>query len=395
MKPLALALVVEPDATGATELRAALEREPGIRILTARSVEGGLVAVRAERTDLVLVGAGLPSSEAMERCRSLRCEAPASDAVVIRVSAAHLAAEREEALRRGFDGFVGQPLDASEVVAVVRGVVRLRRMRDQITGLQAELDHLNESLRNSADQALALLVSVLDAALPGASERGRRIADMAGRLAARFGVPDRLLRDLDVAARMHELGRLAALQTTGSAAPHRDSEPWAYGVATASILLQMDGLRGAAEVVGGMHENWDGTGLPDHRLQGQTPLRSRILRVVSDFLWAVEGSPDRDVEEVLPEFAEHAGTRYDPMVVVHLQGLVRKGTESGVRTPFAIVPVHMLNVGMVLAEDLYTGSGIKLLSRDATITSAALETILRRHELEPILHGAVVYRSAA
>jgi hypothetical protein len=161
------------------------------------------------------------------------------------------------------------------------------------------------------------------------------------------------------------------------------------------MLIQVDGLRGAAEVAGGMHENWDGTGLPDHRLQGQTPLRSRILRVVADFLEALESGGDREVEEVLRDITEHSGTRYDPMVVVHLQALVHKGAEGEGRNQFAIVPVHMLAVGMVLAEDLCTASGLKLLSRDATISPAALEAILRRHELEPILHGAVVYRKAA
>lgn len=395
MKPLALALVIEPDPSGAMELRTALEREPGLRLLTARSAEGGLAAVRAEGADLIVVGRGLPASEALELALGLRTEAPASAAILLRVVEARGSAEREEALRGGFDGVLDHPLDVAEVVAAVRGVVRVRRMRDQIAGLQAELDHLKESVGHSTDQALALLVSVLDAALPGATERGRRVADMAARLAARFGVPERLLQDLEVAARVRELGRLAALKDTGSATPHRGSEPWPYAVATACVLIQMDGLRGAAEVVGGMHENWDGTGLPDRRLQGQTPLRSRILRVVVDFIEALEGGGARSVEEVLNEITEHSGTRYDPMVVVHLQALVHKGAEGEVRTQFAVVPVHMLAVGMVLAEDLCSASGLKLLSRDATITPATLETILRRHELEPILHGAVVYRKAA
>jgi hypothetical protein len=57
--------------------------------------------------------------------------------------------------------------------------------------------------------------------------------------------------------------------------------------------------------------------------------------------------------------------------------------------------IDKLRVGMVLAEDLYTDSGVKLLTRGTAITPTALDTIRRRHRMEPILRGAVVQRAAA
>jgi hypothetical protein len=50
---------------------------------------------------------------------------------------------------------------------------------------------------------------------------------------------------------------------------------------------------------------------------------------------------------------------------------------------------------MVLAEDLYTDAGLKLLSRGTELTPATLEIIQRRHRAEPILNGAAVRRPAA
>jgi hypothetical protein len=47
---------------------------------------------------------------------------------------------------------------------------------------------------------------------------------------------------------------------------------------------------------------------------------------------------------------------------------------------------------MVLAEDLCTSSGIKLLAKGSTITDATLGVILRRHSSDPILYGAWITR---
>jgi hypothetical protein len=168
---------------------------------------------------------------------------------------------------------------------------------------------------------------------------------------------------------------------------------WAYAVATRSVLQRVGSLSGVAEIVGALYEHWDGTGHPEHWIAGQIPLRSRILRVVADYVMAFEHASGRSPEDVVAALREHAGTRYDPMVLVHLESLVQRETTGG--HPRHVVPVPALRAGMVLAEDLYTDSGLKLLSRGTTITAAVLETILRRHQMEPIVHGAAVFRDAA
>jgi hypothetical protein len=60
-----------------------------------------------------------------------------------------------------------------------------------------------------------------------------------------------------------------------------------------------------------------------------------------------------------------------------------------------LVPIVDLEPGMVLAEDLYTDSGLKLLARGTQLTPSSLEIIRRRHRAEPILHGAAIRRASA
>jgi response regulator RpfG family c-di-GMP phosphodiesterase len=394
VKPLATAVVFDPAPASAEPLRALLLLEHGVRVLVARTWGEARSLAVAEAADLVVAGAGAADADAHAMCRALRDERPVSDLELYRATPARDTAARDEALRQGFDGVLDWPADAAAALSVLRAVLRLKRMREEVERQRAELDGLHASARRGTEQVVDLLTYLLETTLPGAVERGRRAAALCGQLAARFGVPERLLRDLEIASHLRELGRLPARTEVVEAAVAA-GEDWPHVVATRSLLLTVDGLRGAAEVVGAVHENWDGTGHPDHRIAGQIPLRSRILRVVSDFLAEYERSPRRSPDEVIEGLREHGGTRYDPMVLVHLEALVQKDRESARSNPRIVVPVPALRTGMVLAEDLYTDSGLKLLARGTTLTPAALETILRRHQMEPILHGAAVFRDAA
>ena len=83
------------------------------------------------------------------------------------------------------------------------------------------------------------------------------------------------------------------------------------------------------------------------------------------------------------------------MVVTQLAELISNDSGAGGTASLrALVPVESLAVGMRLAEDLYSSSGLKLLSRGTVLTEHALDAILRRHRAEPILHAAAVHRAA-
>ena len=60
----------------------------------------------------------------------------------------------------------------------------------------------------------------------------------------------------------------------------------------------------------------------------------------------------------------------------------------------AIEPLHVeqLTEGRVLVNDLYTASGVKLLSAGALLTPANLRLIAERHALDPIVHAIATRR---
>ncbi len=269
---------------------------------------------------------------------------------------------------------------------------QLQIERERLRAAEAEIDQLRLLLGVRRDRQVTAFVKLLDRILLGAGDRGERMARFAKQVAARFEMQPSYLPDLEIAARLHELGRVVMLRQKGvQICRSVDENDWEYARFTKGILEQIDGLGGAAGLVGSIYENWDGSGVPHHLSKGQIPLRCRILRVLIDMSSAFDGHPDLSLEEILDLLSEHCGTLYDPMVFAHASQIVlnEQDATGGYRSCVCI-PVTDLSPGMVLAEDLYADSGIKLLARDTTLTPGAIEAILRRHRFDPIVEGVSI-----
>ena len=347
-----------------------------------------------------LVLADLPAdlAAAAQVLRELRAASAREESLIVAIVPAGADDARDLALGAGLDDVLERPLDRPLLAARWRRATRWAERREAHDALRLEqaelaarLAEASAELERRREETLAALLGVVDLALPGATDRGLRAAALAGRLADRFGVPEPLRRELDLAARIHELGRVAGEAGPIATGDGGDDRAWRYTHATVAVLERIGAFEGAAEVIASVFENWDGTGHPEHVRAGQIPLRSRILRVVIEFAAALERG--LAAPEALAELHEHAGTNFDPMVVVHLRGLLQSENAAGVLGTSVLVPIPELREGMELAADLYTDSGIKLLSRGATITGPSLEVIRRRHRAEPILQGAAVKRA--
>jgi hypothetical protein len=175
-------------------------------------------------------------------------------------------------------------------------------------------------------------------------------------------------------------------------APGDPAWEWSITQAATTLLEPFPELAQAVELLTGMHENWDGTGQPGHLMSGQIPMRSRILRATHDYLIARQSPQAPAPSAILERMAEQSGTLYDPLVVVHLRAVIESASSPLSAGHRLYLPVPELKVGMVLAEDLYTDSGIKLLSRGTTLSGAALDVIVRRHGQEPMYRGVAIQR---
>ena len=247
-----------------------------------------------------------------------------------------------------------------------------------------------ETAWREVEYQVKLVSALLDLCWPGSKLRGERVAELAGRMGTRFEMPSRFFRELKMIGRTYDAGRLISSINGGEETS--EDQPWQDALNLRALLRHVPGCESAADVAGSIYENWDGTGFPAHLMQGQIPLRSRILRVVLDFVRAVEAG-DQAVDDILAAMAEHSGTRYDPIAIVHLLQIELPDISAARREgSILVVPVSGLQAGMILAQDLYTDSGLKLISRGTILDQANLSAVLRRHKFDPIIGGVRVRR---
>jgi response regulator RpfG family c-di-GMP phosphodiesterase len=390
----AIMLLVDRDEQSVQLFRATLEVERRVKLVVAPSSDEAMRLVYELHPDLIVLAPEQRGMNVFSFCQKLRQD-PALEGTMLVLQIDRGANDmRFAGLTFGVDEYLTRPIEPAEVLTKVHGMLRLKKAYEELHADQAELKALHDSLKQRFEQLLQLMANMLDMRIPGAADRGRHIADLARKVADRFGVPVALQNDLEIASRLHEMGRVVT-STPGHERVEHGIDDWKYILSSRAIFGQVDGLAGAAEVVGGVYENWDGSGHPDHLMLGQIPLRSRILRLLIDLFVELGTHARPDMGRALEELQNHVGTSYDPMVMVHLRAVVQGAGDDDVRGRRVVMPVPELKAGMVLAEDLCTESGLKLLARNTRLTPETLEVILRRHASEPITQGAAVLRATA
>lgn len=365
------------DATAA--VRATLEQLGG-RVVALSEGDSLLARLEQERPDVVVLPA-LGLNAALERALGREKHACA---VVGMVGA------QPPVTHEVFDLLIPGLPDAAAQEAL-RLALLLGRARREAHDVGREVTRLREATSAQVQRLSGLMLTMIDRHFPGSAERSAHVAELSLQVAERFGIPDDMLPSLNLAARLRDVGRLA-IPAGVVGTPGEPQWEWSITQAASQLLEPFPELAQAVELLTGVHENWDGTGHPGHLMSGQIPMRSRILRAVQDYE-LLRTLPNGGTQaQILERFAEQAGTLYDPLVIVHLRAtLETAGTpkSAGVRL---YLPVPELQVGMVLAEDLYTDSGMKLLSRGTVLSTAALEVIVRRHGQEPMYRGVAIQR---
>ena len=113
-------LYAEDNPVNVLLMEAALECEPGVRLVSAPRPELGLDLARADRPDLILLDIQLPGIDGFEVLRRLRATEATRTIPVVAVSANAMRGDVERALAAGFDDYLTKPLDFEQLLAHVR-----------------------------------------------------------------------------------------------------------------------------------------------------------------------------------------------------------------------------------------------------------------------------------
>lgn len=157
----------------------------------------------------------------------------------------------------------------------------------------------------------------------------RRVAEIAKKLAIKYGLLEDEINKLEIAALLHDIGQVgnySFINQAGALSAEEMAELWEHPVLAEQILNQNLGDIGwAGRLIRWHHEAWDGTGYPDRLCNEHIPLSARILTVADAYDAMTHDRPYRKAlsqEETVKELQLLAGTKFDPQVVQVVQVVI-------------------------------------------------------------------------
>jgi len=171
-------------------------------------------------------------------------------------------------------------------------------------------------------QMLKTIMEIVEKKFPMESAHMNRVAAMAQSTGRSLGLKDEALRQLFLAGKYHDIGKIAVpkelLEKKEPLSEQEREVLKKHAETSYQILKSIEELAYIAEDVLYHHERFDGKGYPEGLKGKDIPLHARILSVVDAYETMVGRRPYHrayDEEEAKEELKRHAGTQFDPEVV--------------------------------------------------------------------------------
>ncbi len=161
----------------------------------------------------------------------------------------------------------------------------------------------------------------------------QRVVGLSQVLAKQMGLHYRRLNDLEMAARLRDIGLCAIPYKLVNSKPFLE---WDEGdlltymrhpEVSGAMLELIPSLRHLAEIVRCHHASYDGSDGPFYPSHDRLPIEARILCVVCEFVWQERRFGDLIARDVV---REGSGTRFDPDVA---ERFLRMLTSASVHEP--------------------------------------------------------------
>lgn len=189
------------------------------------------------------------------------------------------------------------------------------------------------NLRTETEKAVTHLAKSVDMRDTGTGIHSQQLEKSAERLARAIGLTPEHAREVGLAARAHDLGKIeisdAILLKRGPLTPEERLEMEKHPVIGADMLEAYSSFAKSVGFVRHHHERWDGKGYPDGLKGEEIPIGARIISVVDAFDAMTADRPYRkalSISEAVNRLKKDIGAQFDPRIcAVWIQLLIEDG----------------------------------------------------------------------
>lgn len=200
--------------------------------------------------------------------------------------------------------------------------VELRRAYEQLQDSAEELSRKKKELEEAYLGMARTLVLTLESRDPYTRGHSERVSRLVQRMAPGLGIVGEALQKLELAARLHDIGKTgvadAILLKPGAYDPSERAEIERHPTRGVEILRFLDFLKDVLPVIESHHEWYNGSGYPRGLKGEEIPLGGRILAVADAYDAMVSKRPHRDAlphGEAVRRLRDGSGTQWDPRII--------------------------------------------------------------------------------
>ena len=320
-------LIVDDEASMRTLLRAWVEREGGARVIEAASAEEGLELVGKESPAVALCDIRLPGEDGLWLAAQIRIHHPRTT-VVMTTGVLEFGAA-VNSLQSGVVDYLVKPFTRERLSEALSRAWYAHKSREALDQLQRELDvrhnqitHALSDLEVNINAGLEAMLAILRARDPESYEHARRVASIAVNIGAALKIVDPHLSDIERAALLHNLGRLAIpdallMRDRSTLSDEERARVRTYPLHGQALLKNVPFLAAASEIAVAAHERYDGSGFPRGLAGEKIPLGARVLAVANAFDELVSGMNGSPVSQAraIEILSVEKFDQFDPVVV--------------------------------------------------------------------------------
>ena len=392
-----------------------LLRSEGYYILTANSAEEGLELLEKEGDiDLVVSDMRMPGMDGAEFLKIVHEKWP--DTLRILLTGYSDIASTISAINEGnIYQYIAKPWEDNDLKLTLKraieqkGLVKQKLyLENKVHNQNAELKELNENLedkvksrteeirqtslflesahkelKQSYKNSIEVFANLLELRADRIAGHSRRVAEYAKAMAEMCKRSNEEVRAIYFASLLHDIGKIGLSDALinkpySKMNPAEKQEYEKHPVMGQAVLMAIDELHDAAQIIRSHHERFDGNGYPDKLKGADIPLGARIIHVVSDYDELLHGTINGNAmesDEAQQYLLKHQQTYYDPQVVDLFIKFLKVYKDRG-QDGVLLVTVDELKPGMVIAKDLATPDGILLLTKGHIITQPLIDRLI-------------------
>ncbi|MGZ5454141.1 MAG: HD-GYP domain-containing protein, partial [Candidatus Aminicenantales bacterium] len=290
------------------------------------SAEQGLKFLRDKNPDLVLCDVMMPGMDGHAFARAVKGDESLKHIPIILVTARTGAEMLNEGLQAGADDYISKPFDSTELKARIRSQLRMRQMESELAlvnrNLKMRTSDLVDQQRSLFLSTVKSLASAIDAKDEYTRHHSTRVTDFSLKIAAKMGFSEKELSELELAAVLHDVGKIAVPESILNKPGKLTNEEFKliqeHPVRGETILSPVIELKAIGRIVRAHHERYDGNGYPDKLKGREIPLGARIMAIADTYDSITSERPYRKAAShryAVKEIIGCSGTQFDPEVV--------------------------------------------------------------------------------